>query len=188
MRKTTIPLLITFALCWAGAAIAADDAWVSLGRALFFDVNLSAQRTQACATCHMPDRGFTDARSNAAGGAVSLGDDGESLGTRNTPTLSYVAQTPGLHIDRHGEYHGGLFYDGRAADLAAQATQPIVNPIEMALTDQRQLAQRVLENPAYVETLRWAEAHWLAGGMLLFSFVVILTLMLSQRGPRSLGP
>jgi len=40
----------------------------------------------------------------------------------------------------------------------------------------------------YVETLRWAEAHWLAGGMLLFSFVVILTLMLSQRGPRSLGP
>ena len=32
-----------------------------------------------------------------------------------------------------------------------------------------------------VETLRWAEAHVLAGGMLVFSFVVILSMMLVQK-------
>jgi len=33
----------------------------------------------------------------------------------------------------------------------------------------------------YVETLRWTEAHILAGGMLAFSFVVILAMMLLDR-------
>jgi molybdate transport system permease protein len=33
----------------------------------------------------------------------------------------------------------------------------------------------------YVEQLRWAEAHVLAGGMLLFSFVVILAMTLAER-------
>ena len=38
----------------------------------------------------------------------------------------------------------------------------------------------------YVETLRWTEAHILAGGMLLFAFVVILaTMLLGERGDRS---
>ncbi|MCB1488182.1 MAG: molybdate ABC transporter permease subunit, partial [Bauldia sp.] len=30
----------------------------------------------------------------------------------------------------------------------------------------------------YVETLRWTEVNILAGGMLVFSFVVVLTMML----------
>jgi len=33
----------------------------------------------------------------------------------------------------------------------------------------------------YVETLRWTEAHILAGGMLVFSFVVILSMRLLER-------
>lgn len=33
----------------------------------------------------------------------------------------------------------------------------------------------------YVETLRWTEAHVLAGGMLLFSFAVILSMMLIEK-------
>lgn len=33
----------------------------------------------------------------------------------------------------------------------------------------------------YVETLQWAEAHWLSGGMLVFSFAVILTMMVLEK-------
>jgi molybdate transport system permease protein len=36
----------------------------------------------------------------------------------------------------------------------------------------------------YVETLRWAEAHVLAGGMLVFSFAVILSMMLVEKRMR----
>ena len=33
----------------------------------------------------------------------------------------------------------------------------------------------------YVETLQWTKAHILAGGLLAFSFLVILTMMLLDR-------
>ncbi|WP_428241405.1 molybdate ABC transporter permease subunit [Gynuella sp.] len=33
----------------------------------------------------------------------------------------------------------------------------------------------------YVETLEWQKAHWLAGGMLVFSFLVILSMMLVEK-------
>jgi molybdate transport system permease protein len=33
----------------------------------------------------------------------------------------------------------------------------------------------------YVETLQWTQAHVLAGGMLVFAFVVILTMMLLEK-------
>ena len=33
----------------------------------------------------------------------------------------------------------------------------------------------------FVETLRWTEAHILAGGMLVFAFVVILSMMLIEK-------
>lgn len=57
-----------------------------LGEQLFSEVDLSLNRTQSCATCHDPDRAFTDPRDGGVGGAASLGDDGVSLGDRNTPT------------------------------------------------------------------------------------------------------
>ena len=33
----------------------------------------------------------------------------------------------------------------------------------------------------YVNTLRWSEAHWIAGGMVVFSFVVILTMFVLEK-------
>jgi len=126
---------------------------IDLGRALFFDANLSANRTQSCASCHDPAHAFTDPRDNGVGGAASLGDDGHSIGDRNTPTAAYAAATPTFHTDDEGHYVGGLFLDGRAATLAAQAVQPITNPIEMALPDAAAVVARVRENPVYVQTL-----------------------------------
>ena len=65
---------------------------VALGRKLFFDKRLSRDGTLACASCHDPQRGFSDARAvargiNGAEGPVMLrplsivDTDGRSSGT-----------------------------------------------------------------------------------------------------------
>lgn len=120
-----------------------------LGRALFFDVNLSQNRTQSCATCHDPARAFTDWRDSGVGAAASLGDDGHSLGDRQAPTAAYAALAPAFHQRADGSYAGGQFWDGRAATLAEQAEGPPLNPIEMALPDAATVAARLQENPQY---------------------------------------
>lgn len=121
-----------------------------LGEALFFDVNLSRNRTQACATCHDPENGFVDPRETDAGLAVSLGDDGASLGDRNTPTASYARFSPRFHRNKDGKFVGGQFLDGREPDLAGQAGGPPLNPIEMGMADKQSVVDRLKENPAYV--------------------------------------
>jgi cytochrome c peroxidase len=120
-----------------------------LGAVLFFDVNLSRDRTQSCASCHDPAVGFIDWRDNGVGAAASLGGDLHSLGDRNAPTISYAALTPEFHRNGEGEYVGGMFLDGREPDLAAQAGGPPLNPIEMAQPDKAAVVERLLENAQY---------------------------------------
>ncbi len=126
----------------------------ALGQALFFDTNLSANRTQSCATCHQPGQAFSDGRDNGVSAAVSLGDDGVSLGDRNAPTLTYAQLIPEFHQNENREYVGGYFHDGRAKTMIEQAAEPFTNPLEMALADQAAVIDRVRENPAYVESLQ----------------------------------
>jgi len=134
------------------ASVASADfgAQAELGRALFFDANLSRARTQSCAQCHDPARGFSDARDNGVGGAASRGGDGKSIHVRNTPGIAYAAYVPSFARAADGEYVGGLFHDGRARDLEEQAGQPILNPLEMALPDVASVVERMRENPTYV--------------------------------------
>ena len=158
-RSCTAKVLFVASILLSGAferayADAPDATLVEFGRALFFDPNLSLNRTQSCATCHDPARAFVDSRGNGVGGAVSLGDDGRSLGDRNAPSLTYAALTPLLRKNADGMYEGGLFHDGRARDLADQAGQPMLNPLEMMLPDAATVAARVAENPVYIEALR----------------------------------
>ncbi len=84
----------------------------ALGRRLFFDPVLSADRTVACASCHRPDRGF------AGGDGPPRGLGGRPL-PRRAPTLLNRA------------YGRAFFWDGRAASLEGQALEPIRNPLEM---------------------------------------------------------
>ncbi len=148
-----------FALTLAGfaapmAAGQGGESWEALGEALFFDPNLSQARTQTCATCHDPNSGFVDPRETDLGRAVSQGGDGHSLGSRNAPTASYAALTPPFHLNDKGKWVGGQFLDGRAADLAAQAGGPPLNPVEMAMPDKPAVVARLQENPEYVATLK----------------------------------
>jgi cytochrome c peroxidase len=163
-----VKLLTPVAFCWLLAAVFAASvnaaevavpderrqALESLGQALFFDTSLSRNRTQSCASCHDPARGFSDPGTNSQSGAVSLGDDGHSLGDRNAPSVTYAAFSPAFHRDSEGHYVGGQFWDGRAATLADQAMGPPLNPGEMAMPDMEAVRQRLLENPDYVARIR----------------------------------
>jgi len=126
----------------------------SLGQALFLDSNLSANRNQSCASCHDSGQAFSDSRDNGVAGAASLGDDGSSLGDRNTPGTTYASLIPDFHKNKKGEYVGGYFLDGRAATMVDQAAEPFVNPLEMALPDVAAVVDRVRENAYYADALR----------------------------------
>lgn len=127
-----------------------EAAMIALGERLFHDTALSQNGTQSCATCHDPAHAFTDPREGRAGTAVSVGDDGESHGDRNAPTLSYASFSPGFHLAETGHYKGGQFWDGRATDLAEQAVMPLLNPVEMGITDKTVIVDRLRDDPAYV--------------------------------------
>lgn len=86
---------------------------IALGKRLFFDTLLSADRTRACASCHDPARAFTDGRARA------LGRDGGDL-PRGSPPLLDLA------------WAKSFMWDGRAATLEAQAAMPIEHPQELA--------------------------------------------------------
>lgn len=132
----------------------------TLGSRLFFDANLSLRRTLSCSSCHNPAYAFSDARfkqsgaSNPVAGALSLGDNGVTLGGRNAPTLLYAQYTPAFSKNSNQEYIGGQFHDGRASTLAEQAKGPILDSAEMMLPDAATLVARVLENPTYVEDFK----------------------------------
>ena len=125
-----------------------------LGQQLYFDTNLSANRTQSCATCHAPDAGFADPRKEGANGAVSLGDDGKSLGDRNAPTAAYAMFSPAFTLTKQGIYKGGQFHDGRENGLAGQAGGPPTNPIEMGMPSKAAVVERLQENSVYQNSFR----------------------------------
>lgn len=121
-----------------------------LGQMLYFDVNLSKNRTQSCASCHNPGHGFIDNRKNKLDAMVSLGDDGHSFGDRNAPTAAYASFIPAITRNDAGEFKGGQFLDGRERDLVGQAGGPPLNPVEMGMPDKASVVARLKENPYYI--------------------------------------
>ncbi|MBI5268215.1 MAG: cytochrome-c peroxidase [Burkholderiales bacterium] len=102
---------------------------VELGKKLYFDPRLSKSGFISCNSCHNLSMGGTD---NIK---TSIGDKWQQ-GPINAPTVL------------NSSLNLAQFWDGRAADLKAQAGGPIANPGEMAFT--HTLAIGVLESiPAY---------------------------------------
>lgn len=126
-----------------------------LGQVLFFDKNLSNNRTQACATCHNPDSGFVDNRDNGVNKMSSMGDNNKSIGDREAPTASYAKFSPAFHFDKTKQkYIGGQFWDGRAATLEEQAGGPPLNPDEMGMISKKEVVNRIKENDLYVNSFK----------------------------------
>ncbi len=108
-----------------------------LGKKIFEDASLSEPQGMSCSTCHDPRRAF-QGNNGSPVAAVALGSRPGQLGTRKTPTIMYKAFSPpfGFYKDEDDgkvklEPRGGQFWDGRAADLADQASGPLLNPVEM---------------------------------------------------------
>ena len=102
---------------------------IDLGRYLFFDPALSGDGSISCASCHHPDKGFSDDRPR------SIGIGGHEV-SRAAPTLWNVA-----FLDR-------LFWDARAESLEEQAQGPLYSPEEMGNTPQ-QLQATLRDNADY---------------------------------------
>ncbi|PRC91865.1 cytochrome-c peroxidase [Solimicrobium silvestre] len=94
---------------------------MDLGRYLFFDPILSGNGKQSCASCHSPDKGFSDGRPR------SIGASGQET-TRNAPSLWNVG------------FLTKFFWDGRATSLEAQMKGPLYSTIEMASSPEKILA------------------------------------------------
>ena len=107
--------IIFFAVMVVGNYANGEDlSEADLGRMLYFDTSFSANGTMACATCHDPQKGFTDPRVNAGHGMVSLGDNGHSFGNRNAPWLPMPIPRPNSITTRNCRSMGGCL-DGCAA-------------------------------------------------------------------------
>jgi cytochrome c peroxidase len=103
---------------------------IRLGERLFHDRRLSVDGSIACATCHVPERAFSQAR------AIAIGVYGRR-GTRNAPAL----------INR--AWSQSFFWDGRVTTLEEQVLRPIEDPNEMG-SNVRDAARRVGLTPAQI--------------------------------------
>jgi len=108
-----------------------------LGKDIFFDSTLSNPAGYACASCHVPQTGFTAPSSavNILAGPVS-GVIAGRAGKRKPPTIGYAAFSPAgpAYYPDLQEYIGGTFWDGRTPDMAHQARMPFLDSNEMANT------------------------------------------------------
>ena len=87
---------------------------IALGKMLFYDPILSGSGNRTCATCHQPDKAFTDGEHKS----LAVGAAGQRIG-RNAPTLLNAA------------FQAVQFADSRVVFLEDQASDVIQNSQEM---------------------------------------------------------
>ncbi len=94
-----------------------DDRRATLGRVLFYDKNLSANNTVACASCHIQEFAFGDTAT------LSVGLNGGLTG-RHAMRL----------INARFANEDDFFWDERASSLEQQTTMPIQDHVEMGFS------------------------------------------------------
>lgn len=104
---------------------------IELGRWLWFEPRLSRSHIISCNTCHAIGTGGADNVPTSIG-------HGWQKGPRNSPTVLNAV------------FNAAQFWDGRAADLAEQATGPVEASVEMNNTPDA-VIETLNSIPAYVE-------------------------------------
>lgn len=105
-----------------------NDEKVALGMRLYHDPRLSGDNSISCAHCHQLGAGGVDGRKTSRG-------VGGAIGPINAPTVFNSV----FNIEQ--------FWDGRAADLQAQAGGPPLNPIEMASKSWDEITGKLKNDP-----------------------------------------
>ncbi|MEM8656887.1 MAG: cytochrome-c peroxidase, partial [Pseudomonadota bacterium] len=135
--------LLTGALLSAGVATAqeavtpqppleVDAARAELGKRLFYDTRLSGDTSVSCASCHQPDKAFTDGQplSDAYTGALHF---------RNTPTLANVG------------FRDAWLHDGRLGTNLNDVAREMITETYLMNMDMRIMQERLKQDPIYVE-------------------------------------
>ena len=102
---------------------------IELGKQLYFDKRLSVDNTVSCASCHDPNKGWSNGEKFATGVRGQMGG-------RSAPT---IINSGYVHLQ---------FWDGRAEALEGQALGPIANPIEMDLPIEKAV-EKIAAIPGY---------------------------------------
>lgn len=104
----------------------------NLGKMLFFDPVLSQNNERSCASCHNPEKAFTD------GQAKSIAFDFKGTVNRNSPTL-----INSIYADR-------LFHDLRSENLKGQIEHVIFSEKEFH-TNYHEIVQKLNQSKEYKE-------------------------------------
>ncbi len=107
-------------------------AQIALGRRLFFDRRLSHNGTVACASCHVPDQGFTNNEL-----MTPIGIEGRTV-KRNAPSLFNVGLLP------------TLFHDARESRLEQQVWAPLLAANEMGNPSIGYVLDKIAALPEYI--------------------------------------
>ncbi len=110
---------------------------IALGRMLYYEPRLSKSQQISCNSCHQLTRYGVDNEPTSEGHNKQRGD-------RNSPTVYNAAG------------HFVQFWDGRAADVEEQAKGPVLNPVEMALADDKAAVAVLKSIPEYVDAFKKA--------------------------------
>lgn len=109
-----------------GNRLSGKPAAIAFGERLFFDPGLSADGTRSCATCHLPEKSWTDGLPRSAGATML---------DRNAPSIVNT------------RFERWLGRDGGSDSLWSHAIRPLTDPRELAMTPTL-LARRVREDKA----------------------------------------
>jgi cytochrome c peroxidase len=164
-----------------------------IGRALFFDVSLSASGKVACATCHDPRRAFGPPNESPV---QRGGRDMRRFGVRAVPSLRYAQNIPPFsehHFDDEGDDgvdrgpSGGRTWDGRAQSAHDQARLPLLSPFEMANASADAVVARV-QRADYAPQIRAAFGDAVFDDKTLAFKAVLLALETFQQSPTEFYP
>ncbi len=112
-----------------------DAKKAALGKRLFYDVRLSGDAAISCATCHDPNKGFSDGKPLSA---LYPGSDG----WRNTPSLINTA------------YKAAWFHDGRVGTNLNDVTRENITETYIMNMDMRLMQERIKQDPVYVKMFK----------------------------------
>ena len=108
---------------------------INLGRMLYYEPRLSKSQKISCNSCHGLSTYGVDGEPTSSGHRGQKGD-------RNSPTVYNCGG------------HFVQFWDGRAANLEEQAKGPVLNPVEMAMPNDKQVIAVLKSIPEYVDAFK----------------------------------
>lgn len=116
-----------------------DNDMATLGRVLFYDTRLSVNNSISCGSCHKQSIAFSD-------------DMAFSKGFENHSTLRNTLPIQNLSNALVNSFSSpSLFWDGRAKFLNTMVLMPIVNHVEMGMSDMDGIVEKVKAQPFYAD-------------------------------------